>query len=778
MMPESKVALPRRRSWGIVLLACMAMLGPLWLAAPSLAVNEPLVFVKNLALWSADSDGTNQQLLTGVGVPENDVSTADLDPRGNTAVYADRVKRLYLINVITHARTLVYTGGTYPKFSPDGKKIIFALNNEDIASINTDGTGFTTAIAWRGKQDTPDYSPDGTKIVFSSATDSKGKSLGGNQVFIANANGSSPVQLTKNTGTNEYPTFSPSGTTIAFTLFTTSAKRIYTISTSGTNQTQITTGDGGDSDWSPDGSYLIFGTSRDKPNNYNLYKVSATGGPETPLITDPVYSVDAGWMRHPSTTIGFFDFLATRFEPVLRFDNSEKWRPLNVESFFAESQHQICDNGTCDTAPIKTAADLNRHRTSSSYINVAGSWTFVGDEASYHSPYAECTVNELRDCDTGARSAIYYRSGGIYGGYEYVDYWYFYRANYFYEAQDFHEGDWEGVTIAPSLTQNTFDYAAFSQHGPYYSYLRDVLRCEDVPAVSLPGRGTCGTEASHVGHRVDDLVANGSHANYTTSCHEDVILVTCQQNGPGKTERGYDGTKRWGRTFDEPTSSLLPMPATGSTNWTDWPGKWGSPAQGPFQKDGPASPANQSVKIECATIDNEPGCTTGPRMSRRGPAQHAYRSPGLAALSCSSWVGQGIVAATCDPKQLRQAVRAGRVGSGGGMAVSVVGAAGTSASGHGVAQYLSASVLHDGSRLRFSGRAAKGTEVLVRTLDATRQHTLLARFPLALPGFAKGATAARTKNLRLSLRVAASRSGRPEVSLGGIQARAVRAIDQ
>lgn len=65
-------------------------------------------------------------------------------------------------------------------------------------------------------------------------------------------------------------------------------------------------------------------------------------------------------------------------------------------------------------------------------------------------------------------------------------------------------GDWEGATVAPSKEGNTFDYAAFSQHGTSYAYLRNVLRCEDAPAESLPERGSCGPSST----RIDDLVAD------------------------------------------------------------------------------------------------------------------------------------------------------------------------------------------------------------------------------------------------------------------------------
>jgi hypothetical protein len=380
----------------------------------------------------------------------------------------------------------------------------------------------------------------------------------------------------------------------------------------------------------------------------------------------------------------------------------------------------------------------------------------------------------LRDCDTGPRSSIYYRAPGIYGGYEYIDYWYFYRANYFFEKIDFHEGDWEGATVAPSLEGDSFDYAAFSQHGTFYSYLRNVLRCEDKPASTLPERGTC----SSTSHRIDDLVANGDHANYTTPCKEE-LPTSCQQNGPYHAEAGYDGTHRWGRAYDESATSLLSMPAIGSNGWTDWPGNWGSPAITPEEGSGPASPGNQTFKVECASLDNEPGCTTGPRTASLSnpfaPIQGgSTASPGLTAVSCSSWAGQGISAVACNPRELRRAVLTGHVGASGGMNISVNGENGTTASGRGITQYASRTVLGSGAQLSIAGPVTSETDVLVRTYDPAHKHLLLGRFQLDMPKV--GAHITRAANLTLRLRVARTRTGHLVLSLGKFHARGVSVV--
>jgi hypothetical protein len=484
--------------------------------------------------------------------------------------------------------------------------------------------------------------------------------------------------------------------------------------------------------------------------------------------------------RVPSFTVGLFDSLAARYEPVLRFDTAEKWRPLNIESFFGENQHHLCEEGgACESAPLTGSVDLNKKRNSKAYIDIAGSQTSEGG-SDYRSPYSECTSSGLRDCDTGPRSAIYYRNAGVYGGYEYIDYWYFYRANYFWESFDFHEGDWEGATIAPSLNSDTFDYAAFTQHGTYFAYARGVLRCEDEPQSSeLPPAGSCGT----TGWRVDDLPANGTHANYTTPCSEKIFmgwfLNECSSNnGIEEWERGYDGTKIWGNAFYDPSVSLLKMPSLGTQGWIDWPGKWGSPGTGE-EGSGPASPGNQTFKIECAHLNNEVGCETGPRtasLTGGVPRRwHRATSPGLTAVSCGNWAGAGIAAVACNPKALRHAVLHGQVGTNADMKLKVQDLPGLTGGGAGVVQVASEHALRDGSYLGIDGNLTPETEVLVRARD--RRHRLfLARFKPRVPS--RYARTARSNRFRLRLRVTSSANGHPILYLGRARATSVRPLPQ
>jgi Tol biopolymer transport system component len=152
--------------------------------------------------------------------------------------------------------TQLTTKGEYeePNWSPDGKKIAFESASGGIYTMNPDGSNRTLAIA--PVSDQPDWSPDGTKIAYRRYPSGQSHS----DIFIANADGSNPVNLTGrigNTSEEAVPAWSPDGTRIAFASnlheYDADSYEIYVIDANGRNLKRLTHGTGTnyDPDWQP-----------------------------------------------------------------------------------------------------------------------------------------------------------------------------------------------------------------------------------------------------------------------------------------------------------------------------------------------------------------------------------------------------------------------------------------------------------------------------------------------------------------------------------------------
>jgi Tol biopolymer transport system component len=230
--------------------------------------------------------------------------------------------------------------------SPDGEQIAFwgcpgslsldcsADEDLDVWVVNWDGSNLRNLTEDSAQSDShPDWSPDGGQMVFDS--DRSGNS----QIYIMNADGSSPEALTDNPGQNTVPKWSPDGNWIAYQCSQAGETRICVVSPEGQPAGEPISGsmpvwspgspeDGvrlaflcfqdGQSDictarpdgsewanltgspadehapaWSPDGNWLAFVSNRD--NDVDIYKVCLTcpGEPAVVRLTDEPRA--AGW---------------------------------------------------------------------------------------------------------------------------------------------------------------------------------------------------------------------------------------------------------------------------------------------------------------------------------------------------------------------------------------------------------------------------------------------------------------------------------------------------
>jgi hypothetical protein len=323
----------------------------------------------------------------------------------------------------------------------------------------------------------------------------------------------------------------------------------------------------------------------------------------------------------------------------------------------------------------------------------------------------------MRDCGSGVKSSIYYWHTPMANGGYYLDYWIFYRYNDWPLSPGFdHEGDWESVTIARSNTATsytTFDFASFSQHGTWYSYLRENLSCDGGPP------GSCGSTTGTARH-VTVYVANGSHANYPDECSS-----LCFQTRSTTPEASHDGDALWEN--DAQPSALLGLPRNeyGMDRWMGFSGKWG--AEG--SPSGPAWGDNGTHFYEPGVY--ECGEDIVPCAARARARSRPRRKAMLRGNDrCRQWFGGSVMAAACTPKRLRAAVAARAVRGRGAVRIQPPPAASRSAlrstaSAAGIAQALGRP-LRPGQRLRVTGPAGRRITLLVRA--RTSRYGVGARF--------------------------------------------------
>ena len=158
----------------------------------------------------------------------------------------------------TETRTLTRGHGRdrQPAYSPDGSRVIFASNrsgNLDLWTLDL-ASGAMQQLTDDAAQDwDPAWSPDGRRILWSSDRVS-----GHMEIWIANADGSAPRQVTQDGVDAENPTMGSGGEWIIFWSANPEKTGVWKIRPDGTDATQLVSGTYLQPEVSPDGRYAAY----------------------------------------------------------------------------------------------------------------------------------------------------------------------------------------------------------------------------------------------------------------------------------------------------------------------------------------------------------------------------------------------------------------------------------------------------------------------------------------------------------------------------------------
>ena len=165
-----------------------------------------------------------------------------------------------------------------PAVAPTGNRLAFVRFNDDYDLYRFEpGRPAEPFLASSTFEIDPDYSPDGRRIAFSST-----RGGGGPEVWIAHADATNPLQLTRGPGRwQSSPAWSPDGRQIAFTTQGADSHwDIWAIDSEGGAPRPLTAdpGDEGFPAWSRDGRWVYFSSSRSGAPE--IWRVLAAGGTE------------------------------------------------------------------------------------------------------------------------------------------------------------------------------------------------------------------------------------------------------------------------------------------------------------------------------------------------------------------------------------------------------------------------------------------------------------------------------------------------------------------
>ena len=298
-----------------------------WAAFPG--ENGKIAFASNrdgnYEIYVMNADGSDQTRLT---FNEADDQAPSWSSDGSRIVFCsnrDGNYEIYVMNADGSGQTRLTfneADDVDPVWSPNGKKVAFVRGRYvvHIYVMNADGSDETmlTPDLPPSNAQCPAWSPDGSKIVFTRESNRDTSSrYRSNDIWIMNADGSHPSELSYVRALNFYPDYAPDGRRIAFvSADELGVIELYVMNSDGSQPARLTSfrvrSYGLSFDWSvawsPDGSKIAFngGDELEGHGEDEIYVINVDGSGQTRLTFNRARDIDPDWQplrRNPSLTL-------------------------------------------------------------------------------------------------------------------------------------------------------------------------------------------------------------------------------------------------------------------------------------------------------------------------------------------------------------------------------------------------------------------------------------------------------------------------------------------